>query len=354
MFAGIGGFRTGLTNAGDFFMPVGWCEKDKHAQKAYRLLYGTEGEYFCDDARIINPADLPDFDLICGGFPCQPFSVAGQRLGFADERGTLFHEICRLAEARHPKYLLLENVPGLLTHEGGQTFLAILTALEQLGYSLEWCVVNSANFGVPQDRKRVYIVGYLDSRLSGKIYPVRESTYSNLKQLIPGRQGQRVYSPDGAAVTSANIYVSFFSAPTAFTLYGGSFLTCFCPAGAVDFYSIIAHELMHGFASEKLTELYRQHVESNEKLRACHRALLEDWQSGDEEEFVMAAEYYLCYLSGNYSEERLLERAKKEYGGNCPTSVAVFELLLQEPQIPEDYDKWLIEQFEGNKLSVCD
>lgn len=69
MFAGIGGFRTGLTNAGDFFMPVGWCEKDKHAQKAYRLLYGTEGEYFCNDARIITPADLPDFDLICGGFP---------------------------------------------------------------------------------------------------------------------------------------------------------------------------------------------------------------------------------------------------------------------------------------------
>lgn len=69
MFAGIGGFRTGLTNAGDFFMPVGWCEKDKHAQKAYRLLYGTEGEYFCDDARNINPAGLPDFDLICGGFP---------------------------------------------------------------------------------------------------------------------------------------------------------------------------------------------------------------------------------------------------------------------------------------------
>ena len=120
MFAGIGGFRTGLTNAGDFFMPVGWCEKDKHAQKAYRLLYGTEGEYFCDDARIINPADLPDFDLICGGFPCQPFSVAGQRLGFADERGTLFHEICRLAEARHPKYLLLENVRGYSLTKGGK------------------------------------------------------------------------------------------------------------------------------------------------------------------------------------------------------------------------------------------
>ena len=141
-----------------------------------------------------------------------------------------------------------------------------------------------------------------------------------------------------SVIASANIYVSFFSAPTAFTLYGGSFLTCFCPAGSVDFYSMIAHELMHGFASEKLTELYRKHVESNEKLKACHHALLEDYP-GDEEEFVMAAEYYLCYLSGNYSKERLLERAKKEYDGNCPTSVAVFELLLQEPQIPEDYDK---------------
>ena len=117
MFAGIGGFRTGLTNAGDFFIPVGWCEKDKHAQKAYRLLYGTEGEYFCDDARIINPADLPDFDLICGGFPCQPFSVAGQRLGFADERGTLFHEICRLAEARHPRLSEPRRPSGFVPRE---------------------------------------------------------------------------------------------------------------------------------------------------------------------------------------------------------------------------------------------
>ena len=153
-----------------------------------------------------------------------------------------------------------------------------------------------------------------------------------------------------SVIASANIYVSFFSAPTAFTLYGGSFLTCFCPAGAVDFYSVIAHELMHGFASEKLTELYRQHVESNEKLRACHRALIEDWQSGDEEEFVLAAEYYLCYLSGNYSKELLLEKANKEYGGNCPTSAEVFKLLLQEPEIPEDYNKWLIMQFDNNKL----
>lgn len=113
------------------------------------------------------------------------FSVAGQRLGFADERGTLFHEICRLAEARHPKYLLLENVQGLLTHEGGQTFLAILTALGQLWYSLEWCVVNSANFGVPQDRKRVYIVGYLDSRLSAKYILSEKAHIQILSSLFP-------------------------------------------------------------------------------------------------------------------------------------------------------------------------
>ena len=156
-----------------------------------------------------------------------------------------------------------------------------------------------------------------------------------------------------SVIASANIYVSFFSAPTAFTLYGGSFLTCFCrSAGAVDFYPLIAHELMHGFASEKLTSLYWKYIESNEKLKACHRALIEDWRSGDEEEFVLAAEYYLCYLSGNYSKEQLLERAKKEYGGNCPTSIAIFERLLLESKIPEDYNEWLIGQFESNQISI--
>ena len=206
MFAGVGGFRTGLTNVGDFFVPVGWCEIDKHAQKAYRALYETEGEYFCDDATQIKPEDLPEIDLICAGVSqqvacdlLQPFSVSGRRLGFADTRGTLFHEIVRVAEARRPAYLLLENVPGLLNHEGGKTFGTILAAIHELGYSLEWCVLNSANFGVPQQRKRVYIVGYLDSRLSGKIFPLATSNGTTLKQVIPGGQGQRVYSPEGAS-----------------------------------------------------------------------------------------------------------------------------------------------------------
>ncbi len=199
MFAGVGGFRTGLTNVGDFFIPVGWCEIDRYAQKAYRALYETEGEYFCDDATQIKPEDLPEIDLICAGFPCQPFSVSGRRLGFADTRGTLFHEIVRVAEARRPAYLLLENVPGLLNHEDGKTFGTILAAIHELGYSLEWCVLNSANFGVPQQRRRVYIVGYLDSRLSGKIFPLSQSDGTALRQVIPGGQGQRVYSPEGAS-----------------------------------------------------------------------------------------------------------------------------------------------------------
>ena len=157
-----------------------------------------------------------------------------------------------------------------------------------------------------------------------------------------------------SAIGSASIYISFFSGRTSFTLYEGSFLSCFYPAGAVDYYSLVAHELMHGFADKKLISLYWKYIESNEKLKAYHRALVEDWQSGDEEEFVLAAEHYLCYLSGNYSKEQLLERAKKEYGGNCPTSIAIFELLLQELQVPEDYNKWLIKQFDDNKLSFCD
>lgn len=199
MFAGVGGFRTGLANAGDFFVPVGWCEIDKYAQRAYRALYNTGGEYFCDDATQIDPEKLPDIDLITAGFPCQPFSVCGKRRGFTDTRGTLFHEIVRVAEAKRPAYLLLENVPGLLNHEQGETFRTILAAIHELGYSLEWCVLNSANFGVPQQRKRVYVVGYLDSRLSGKIFPLPSGHGANPRQLIPGGQGQRVYSTEGAS-----------------------------------------------------------------------------------------------------------------------------------------------------------
>lgn len=113
MFAGIGGFRSGL-EAVDGFECIGHCEIDKHANAAYCAIYDTEGEYFCDDARKIDPEGMPDFDLICAGFPCQSFSVAGKRRGFSDMRGTLIFEVARIVAKKRPAFLLLENVPGLL------------------------------------------------------------------------------------------------------------------------------------------------------------------------------------------------------------------------------------------------
>ena len=172
MFAGIGGFRAGLTRAGGF-QCVGHCEIDKYAEASYRAIHDIrKEERYYPDARTIDPNDLPDFDLLCGGFPCQAFSLAGRRKGFEDARGTLFFEIARLAEARRPSYLLLENVPGLLNHDGGRTFAAILSALSDLGYHVEWAVLNSKHFGVPQSRRRVFLICYLDPRCAGKILPV--------------------------------------------------------------------------------------------------------------------------------------------------------------------------------------
>ena len=149
MFSGIGGFREGLTRAGGFTC-VGHCEIDKYANRSYNALFDTKGEWFVEDARKADPETMPDFQLLCGGFPCQAFSTAGSRKGFGDPRGTLFFELARLAEARKPPYLLFENVPGLLNHDGGRTFATILNTLDRLGYAVEWQCLNSKDFGVPQ------------------------------------------------------------------------------------------------------------------------------------------------------------------------------------------------------------
>ncbi|WP_409967247.1 DNA (cytosine-5-)-methyltransferase [Bengtsoniella intestinalis] len=201
MFAGIGGFRSGLTRVGDF-QCVGHCEIDKYAHASYTAIHDIkEGERYYPDARQIDPNELPDFDLLCGGFPCQAFSQAGKRQGFEDARGTLFFEIARVVEAKRPPFLLLENVPGLLSHDQGRTFTTILNALSDLGYHVEWTVLNSKHFGVPQSRKRVFLICYLDSRCAGKILPVFGTGGKALVQLVAGRQGNRVYDPDGVACT---------------------------------------------------------------------------------------------------------------------------------------------------------
>lgn len=200
MFSGIGGFRSGLTAVGGFDC-IGHCEIDKYANQAYNAIYDTKGEIYFEDARQIDPEQLPNFDLLCAGFPCQSFSVAGRRMGFDDTRGTLFFEVARICKSKRPPYLLLENVPGLLSHDEGRTLETIFSALVELGYHLEWCVHNSKYFGVPQQRKRLYIVAYLDPYCAGKIFPLEASNAEDLKELIPGPQGQRVYDTSGIACT---------------------------------------------------------------------------------------------------------------------------------------------------------
>ena len=200
MFAGIGGFRSGLERVRGFEC-VGYCEIDKFAKQAYEALYDTSKEVYYDDARKIIPEDLPDIDLICGGFPCQSFSIAGKRRGFEDARGTMFFEIARIAAVKRPRYLLLENVPGLLSHDEGRTFAAILTALDELGYDVAWQVLNSANFGVAQARKRVFIVGFLRAECAGRILSFTDANPKTLIQRIPGKEGCRVYSPEGLSIT---------------------------------------------------------------------------------------------------------------------------------------------------------
>ena len=201
MFAGVGGFRAGLERAGGFAC-IGHCEIDGHADRAYRAVHDIKpNEIFYEDARTINPKTMPEFDLLTGGFPCQSFSIAGKRRGFDDNRGTLFFEIARLAREKRPPYLLLENVPGLLSHDKGRTFTAILGTLSRLGYHVEFQVLNSKDFGVPQSRRRVYIVGYLNPRCAGKILPFRGTNPETLKLLISSRQDSRVYDPAGAGRT---------------------------------------------------------------------------------------------------------------------------------------------------------
>lgn len=175
LFAGIGGFRMGLESLGHEC--VGFCEIDKFARKSYKAIYDTEGEIELHDITQVTNEDWRKFrgtvDIICGGFPCQAFSIAGKREGFLDEtRGTLFFEIARAAKEIKPPLLFLENVKGLLSHDQGRTFRTILSTLDELGYDAEWQVLNSKDFGVPQNRERVFIIGHLRGTSGRPVFPV--------------------------------------------------------------------------------------------------------------------------------------------------------------------------------------
>jgi len=220
MFTGIGGFEYGIQQALPNAECVGYSEIDQYAIQTYERHFKHKNY---GDATKIKADELPDFDLLCGGFPCQAFSIAGKRRGFEDTRGTLFFDIARILEVKRPKFILLENVKGLLNHNKGQTFSTIIQTLEELGYRTQWMVLNSKFFGVPQNRERVFIIGSLRGEPRPEILSFKGAdgetnlnyigaimSEKNKQWLEDGKsfsrnfpQGQRVYGVNGCSSTLA-------------------------------------------------------------------------------------------------------------------------------------------------------
>ncbi len=218
LFAGIGGFRLGLERAktskqecfkitsfvrcngnsadinnrsGDNAFRIVWAnEWDKYAAQTYRKNFG-EKELYEGDITKVDADNIPDCDLIVGGFPCQSHSLAGKRKGFSDERGKVFHEIIRIAQAKRPKMLFLENVKGLLSSEQGKAFGIVLEELGNIGYWCEWQVINSKYHGVPQNRERVFIIGHLRGAGTRQVFPIGESiSITSMQSKRQCREGQ--------------------------------------------------------------------------------------------------------------------------------------------------------------------
>ena len=236
MFSGVGGFELGFQQANLQTQVVGFCEIDKYASQILETKFQGVKNY--GNATTIDETKLPNFDILVGGFPCQAFSMAGKRKGFDEARGTLFFDVARILAHKKPRNFILENVKGLLSHNKGKTFETILGILSDLGYIVEWELLNSKNYGVPQSRERVYIVGHLRGQSRPKVFSFREGNgvsetsrkkererssqvsstiTSNYKRgthamgeqyiLEPKEltknigQGQRVYSTNGASVS---------------------------------------------------------------------------------------------------------------------------------------------------------
>lgn len=173
-FSGIGGFELGIGKQGTC---IGYSEIDKYALDVYKKHFPTHRNF--GDITTIDTGKIPDFDLFVGGFPCQAFSIAGKRKGFTDTRGTLFFDIARIIKDKRPNSFLLENVKGLLNHDKGKTFSIIIHTLRSLGYRVEWMVLNSQFFGVPQRRERTFIIGHLGKESTQKILSFKDRSKAN-------------------------------------------------------------------------------------------------------------------------------------------------------------------------------
>lgn len=192
LFAGIGGMRLGFESVG------GHCvfssEFDEDACKTYEANFG---EHPSGDITKIDANDIPDFDILLGGFPCQAFSIIGKQQGFKDEtRGTLFFDIERILKEKQPKAFMLENVKNLTAHDNGRTFKVIRTHLEALGYSVYAKVLNALDFGVPQKRERIIIVGFKDPILFAFPDPISASQREKLSDILETNVDKKYYVKD--------------------------------------------------------------------------------------------------------------------------------------------------------------
>jgi DNA (cytosine-5)-methyltransferase 1 len=188
LFAGIGGFRLGLERAGHQCVWANEFLDKPRSIYEYNFKHAPDGR----DIRTVQPDEIPDADLLVGGFPCATFSVAGRRTGFGteDTRGTLFFEICRLISSKRIPYVFLENVKGLLNHDGGRTFGVIIASLDELGYDIQWECVNSKNFGVPQNRERIFIIGNLRGYPRPEVFPLGKCFATHAEE-GEGEQGKK-------------------------------------------------------------------------------------------------------------------------------------------------------------------
>ena len=233
LFAGIGGFRRGLERSGHTC--IGHVEIDKYANKSYMAMYGLEacpygvdsgpnsckmcspevredcdgktcnGEWYAKDIKQIRAGEIPKAEIWTLGFPCTDISISGRMAGLHGERSGLFFTVVGLlkgtAPQDKPRYLIVENVKHLVSSEKGTAFTTVLFELWEAGYDTEWCVVNSKEFGVPQHRERVYLVGHLRNGRAGEIFPLGRANPAPVKRLIDGKQGKRVYDPSGTSIT---------------------------------------------------------------------------------------------------------------------------------------------------------
>ena len=201
--SGIGGFRLGLETAGH--KCIGYCEYDRFARASYEAMYDTKGEWKADDVTKLKSADVPYADIWCFGFPCQDISVAGKQRGLVGKRSGIYFNIIDLIKGKEendkPTYLLVENVKNLLSINAGFDFATVLSEMDEAGYDCRWQVLNSKDFGVPQNRERVFIIANLRSRGRREVLPLCGENAATLNQLIGGMQGYRVYGTDGVSAT---------------------------------------------------------------------------------------------------------------------------------------------------------